>query len=504
MKKLLIGISLTVFCIIILFLVPNSNQVKFKKHASSSSSNKIAAASESEIDEFINEKINKGKLPGLSVVIVQNDKTIYEKSFGYADIESRKMVTSDTFFELGSNSKAFTALAVLKLEQEGFINLNDSITKYIPWLHMNYEGKETAVTIEELLHHTSGIPSYTISRIPIAGDEDRNAIENTVRKLIDIELAYKPGSKHSYATINYDVLGILIEKVSGRKYEDYMECNILKPVGLNNTYMYKSKLPSENISKGYKLGFLTPKYYNAPSYNGNKPAGYIISNAKDMASWMKIQFSNDKLIEASHIPNKNLKASKNEPRYAAGWYIFNGDGSEISHSGSNPNYSSHIVLNPKDKLGVAVLCNMNSFYASTIGNDIMSMLKGKPLDKDIGDLNTSIDIVSTKIIIITAIICIITMFFLIKIIKQIHLKERILKLYNKKAIIRVIISLLSAFALSYAIYSVPYFLLRKRTWQYIFVWYPSTVRIALYLIYADIWLIWLWFICHHSTNYKNN
>lgn len=519
MKKAIISGILIVLCITYLFIYPNDKYFKYKEETNSTSGQVSAQkyyglnSSELDIDKFINKNIIKGRLPGISVVITQGDKTIYEKNFGYADLDSNKKITSKTLFELGSNSKAFTALGVLKLEQDGLIKLNDPITKYISWLQMKYQGMAATVTIEELLHHTSGIPSYTIAIIPEANDGDKTAIEKTVRKLAGIELSNKPGSKHTYATINYDVLGLLIEKVSGEKYEDYIEKNVLKPMGLNSTYMYKSKIELSNMSKGYKIEFSKLKNYEAPSYSGNKPAGYIISNSEDMAAWMKIQLGtsklssfDSKLIEASHIPNQNLNNTENDMRYAAGWYIYDNNGPEIFHSGSNPNYSSHIVLRPEEKLGVAVLCNTNSFYASTIGNGITNMLLGKNLDKDIGDFNIFIDAISTKIIIISSILSCILLFLLTKLIRHIHLKSRTFQPSSKNTIIKVVILSLSLFSVSYIIYSIPYFLLNKKTWEYIFVWYPNTIKIALFLIYTNIGLTYIYVLlkCLFKKSYEKN
>lgn len=146
-----------------------------------------------EVEEFIMEQMDKGDIPGLSVTVVKDDKTIYEKGFGYADIESKIPVTPETLFELWSTSKAFTFLGVLNLEKNGVINLNDPITKYIPWLKLNYKGQEATISIQDILYHTSGIPFKTISQIPVSNNDDK-AIENTVRTLVGIELDSVPGT----------------------------------------------------------------------------------------------------------------------------------------------------------------------------------------------------------------------------------------------------------------------------------------------------------------------
>lgn len=99
------------------------------------------------IEKFIEENMDKGKVPGLAVTLVKGDKTVYQKGFGYSDIDAKKSVTSKSLFEIGSNSKAFTALGIFNLEKSGQIKLEDEVTKYIPWLKVKYKGKEASITI---------------------------------------------------------------------------------------------------------------------------------------------------------------------------------------------------------------------------------------------------------------------------------------------------------------------------------------------------------------------
>lgn len=110
----------------------------------------------SKAEDMIIEKMNRGRIPGLSVAIVKNGETVYKAGFGYANMEAGKKVTSDTLFQIGSNSKAFTALGVFQLQKDGLIDLNDPISKYIPWLKFFYNGNEADVAVADFLHHTSG------------------------------------------------------------------------------------------------------------------------------------------------------------------------------------------------------------------------------------------------------------------------------------------------------------------------------------------------------------
>lgn len=476
---------LVIFCVFILcqcFFVESSAKV-------------INDELESNIETLVTEQMTEGNIPGLSVVIVKGDKTIYQKGFGYADLGSDQKVTNETLFEIGSNSKAFTALGVLMLEKEGLISLSDPITKYIPWLQMKYRGTDTFSSIEHFLHHTSGVPTHTIANIPATEAED--AIEETVRTLIGLELDNIPGDKFQYATINYDVLGLLIEEVSNKKYEDYIEENVLQPMELDSTVMYRGQSDGK-MAKGYKIGFFKPRYYQAPMYRGNKPAGYIISNAKDMATWLKIQLGtantstfDQRLVESSHLLKKRIESLEDDIAYAAGWLVSNREGREIFHSGSNPNYSSYIVFRPEEKIGVAILSNSKSFYTTAIGQGIIKMLQNKEYSVEVTDLNKITDLIAVIIIIISTLIICFSVYFLLKFKNQIMLNERSFQGKSIKNILKTVLLSVLVLALSYMIHSIPYFLFNKISWEFIFVWYPNSVRVAIYLIYISIWLLYI-------------
>lgn len=475
----------------------------FKIYALDNSMSKIDNLSTDatlKIEKFIQENMNKGSIPGLSVTIVNGDKTVYKKGFGYSDIAAQKPINSKTLFEIGSNSKAFTALGILALQKNGLIKLDDEVTKHIPWLKVKYKGNEAKITLEQLLHHTSGIPFKTIDKIPVSSDE--NGLENTVKTLVNIELDSSPGEKFQYATINYDVLGLVIRNVTGISYEKYIEENILKPMGLNNTYLYKNIIVDEQLAKGYKIGFLKPQVYEAPVYIGNKPAGYIISNGKDMAKWLKIQIDTlddskfDKsIIKESHEPNRRIAPLDDGTSYACGWFVYQKGEGEISHSGNNPNYSSFIDVRPGDKVGIAILSNTNSEYVSVIGQGINEILQGKDYNKDIKDLNTSADSISILIICITSLLAISTLYFMFKGLIQISKKDWKLnkKDINGKSIFKISFSLVFMLGLSYSIYLIPYILYNGVSWEFVFVWLPKSVKYALYLVYLSIWSIYIYY-----------
>jgi CubicO group peptidase (beta-lactamase class C family) len=464
--------------------------------------NKLKKDSNEKIQKFIENNMDKGKIPGLSVVIVKDNETVYQKGFGYTDLEHKIPVTSKSIFELGSNSKAFTALGILNLQKDGRIKLEDRVTKYIPWLKVNYEGKDASITIEQLLHHTSGIPYNTIDKIPSSNED--NTLEKTVRTLVGINLASRPGEKYQYATINYDVLGLIIQKVAGRSYEKYIEDSVLKPMNLNNTYLDRGQATDNSMTKGYKLAFLKPSLYDAPIYRGNKPAGYILSNAEDMGKWLKIQLgtSSDSnfsknLIKISQQPSRKTPPLADGSFYADGWFVYQSGSEEISHRGNNPNYSSFIVFRPEEKIGVAILANINSEYVAKIGQGINKLLQGKVDTTNVTDLNKTTDNVSVLVSVIAGLIIIITLYFTIKALIQIFKKERKLVI-SKKSILAFTISLTFIAGLSYALYLIPYILFNGVSWRFVFVWLPKSIKVALYLVYSAIWFVSIYSILVRS------
>jgi cyclic peptide transporter len=338
-----------------------------------------------EIEKKVQELMEEGDIPGLSLVIVNGEQPVYVKGFGYADIKKQEPVTPDTLFELCSTSKAFTALAILKLEREGLVNLDDPVSKYLEWFFVTYKGEKRKITLRQVLHQTSGIPFKSIARIPIS-DAD-NALEQTVRNLSGFELDNVPGAAFEYATINYDILGAVIEAVTRMSYEDYMTKHIFQPLGLTHTRVGTDK-KDPLMSTGYRISFFSPREYDAPVYRGNNPAGYIVSNGKDMARWLQFQMglletNMQPLMEKSHQPDRSVMPNPmNMSSYAMGWFVYQFGSDLIEHPGGNPNYTSHIAFRPGEKKGVVVLANSNSVYTPHIANVALELVRGNPIPEE--------------------------------------------------------------------------------------------------------------------------
>lgn len=436
------------------------------------SQQKLDAVLSGKVEKEILEMMEDGDIPGLSVVVIQGNEQLI-RSYGYADLRNRQRVTPQTLFEIGSCSKAFTAMAVADLVQNGKIKLDAPVSNYIPWLKFYYDGKQVDVTIKQLMHHTSGIPWNTIAKIPQSNAAD--ALEQTVRTLVDQKLGSLPGGKFEYATINYDVLALVVQTVSAQPFESYVQQHVFDRLQLGSTGM--GKPVDESLkAKGYKIGFFDEREYAAPTYRGNNAAGYVISNAGDIAKWLKFQMGSahpemQSLAVLTHQRDATV-ALHGMSSYAAGWEVALDGTGEIYHSGLNPNFTAYIAFRADKKLGIAVMANSNSSYTALIGNDIMKRMAGEKIEKqfDPGDNN---DKTYSLLALIACAYILAVLAFMGRIVVQLMRGKRKYEAFTLKKIGKFLLSVAAVLPFVYGVYILPE-ALAGFNWESIIVWTPSS------------------------------
>ena len=295
----------------------------------------------------------------VTVGIINGDKDTYLEA---CDIDGES-VDKHTLFELGSTTKAFTGLGILKLKEQGLIDPDAPVTDYIDWFRPQYKGSDAKITVNQLMNHSSGIPVWTISLIP-EGSEGEITLEETVRKIADVNLNHAPGEVHEYATINYDVLSLIIEKVTGQKYEDYITDTILNDVEMSESFFRVADSDRHRIIQGHKAGFFGMRRYDAPTYYGNTAAGYLVSNTNDLVKWMRYVRDN---IDFKSFPITDAN------NYYAGWNLYP---KTIYHGGNNPNFSTQVIISRERDLGVFVLSASAGDMATRIADGIYGMHMG--------------------------------------------------------------------------------------------------------------------------------
>jgi CubicO group peptidase (beta-lactamase class C family) len=303
--------------------------------------------------------IKDTKSAGISLLVARDGKVIYSKGFGYADIAANQPVTPDTKFRIGSITKQFIGAAILKLQEEGRISVQDKLSKYIPDFP-----RGTEITIHHLLTHTSGIHSYTnkndfISRVtsPIAEDA---LVEEIKKGSYDFD----PGERFLYNNSGYFLLGHIIRKVTGKSYGEYLRENFFNPLGMTNTGVHEASLTLTNEAKGYKKenGEYKSDINWDMTWAGG--AGSLYSTTGDLFKWNEALF-NGKLLKPESLKAAFTPVTLNdgkipvEGKYGYGWFIENyRDQEAIGHGGGLHGFSTRITRFPKENLTVVMLTNV--------------------------------------------------------------------------------------------------------------------------------------------------
>ena len=467
------------------------------------------ASSQVGLDQAINSYVQgqwqSSKIPGLAVSVIQNNQIIYHADDGYADTSAKRPVTSSTLFELGSNTKAFTALAILQLENQGLIAGQAPVSRYLPWFWMQYQGQRAVITVDQLMHHTSGIAAETIGTIPAS--TATNALPDTVHMLVGTALKHRPGLVFEYATINYDVLGLIIESVTGQSYGQYIRDQLLVPLGLTHTYVGRDSLKRADLPIGYKIFFGNPARYDAPDYRGNTPAGYIISNQEDMIRWSEIQLGTvpvpttlKQLILQSHLPDRSVSPAPDGSSYAGGWSVFQIGSGEISHDGSNPNFSSFIGLLPTQNIAVVVLANMDYNNTHDIGQGVVDLILGRDLPKTTSDLYMQVDGAASFVIAICVPVALMLVWFLLDDLRESWQRKRRLVPFSAGKVAEVAISLTLLGLFAWSLYDIPTLIVQGVPWAFILVWGPNTLLYALELVALVGGLTYLYYLMTTLTS----
>ncbi len=306
-----------------------------------------------------------------SVLVATGGKVILAKGYGYADVELDVPNTPQTKFRLGSITKQFTAAAILQLQEQGKLNVQDHVSKY----YSNAPESWKDITIRHLLTHTSGIHNFTALPDYVKRMRERVAPLELIARFRDLPLDFPPGSKFSYSNSGYEVLGYIIEKVSGETYEEYLKKHIFDPLALADTgYDH-----TDAILKGRAMGYETApdgKLRNAAFLDMSIPysAGSLYSTVLDLYKW-------DRALYAEKVLSKQSKEQMFTPflnNYAYGWFVRKlYDHRTITHNGGINGFATHIARFPDDDACVVVLSNLPSRALAQMTRGLEAILFGQ-------------------------------------------------------------------------------------------------------------------------------
>jgi len=328
------------------------------------------------VDEIM--RAYQGNVPGASVLVVRDGLPVVRRSYGLANLEEKTPATPATNYRLASVTKQFTASAILLLAQDGRLSLDDCIRRWLPSL----PDSDDAITIRHLLTHTGGLIDYedimpespatpaanaTSSALPATSDE---VVTDPSRQLRDIDvlhllekerrLYFKPGTDYRYSNGGYSMLALIVERASGRKFQDFLRERIFEPLGMRDTLAYVAEGPAvPHRAYGYTLAndgnWLRTDQSLTSAVLGD---GGIYSSIDDLAKWDAAQYDDRLLSDASRelAFTPWTKTDDEQVKYGFGWRI---TGATLWHSGETIGFRNVIVRYPKAHLSVIVLTNRN-------------------------------------------------------------------------------------------------------------------------------------------------
>ncbi|MGZ8541626.1 MAG: serine hydrolase [Chitinophagaceae bacterium] len=312
---------------------------------------------------------------GAAVLVARKGEIIYKKGFGMANLELDVAMQADNVFRIASITKQFTAIAILQLMEQGKLNVQDEITRFIP----DYPVRGNKITIEHLLTHTSGIADYSALK-----DTLRAQSVLTPTQMINIfknlPIRFAPGTKWEYSNSGYFLLGHIIESISGMTYAAYLEENIFKPLGmLHSQYASDTKLINKRAA-GYTDG--AAGYENAPYLSMTHPyaAGSIQSTVEDLFKWQHAVLSY-KMVKKESLDKAFTKyklVDGKETAYGYGWRVGNVyESSTLWHGGLISGFTSMAIYLPKEDVFVAVFSNCDCNSPEVVTSKLAAMAGGK-------------------------------------------------------------------------------------------------------------------------------
>jgi len=345
----------------------------------------------SEIDAYVRDQMAADRIPGAAVVVVQEDHVVYEKGFGTTSLSDPSPVTPQTLFDLASCSKSFTALAVLIMEDEGLVDLDVPVVRYLPDFQVADPEVADDITVRHLLNQTSGLPGKFAE--PLVFYSGSDAMRKVVASMAKVHLNRAPGASFEYSDLNYALLGALIERVSGTSFEDYLQRQVFEPLGMAYTTLDPNEASRMERARGHQLAFGRVVTRDVPVYRSAAPAGWVISSGTDMGRWLLLHLAEGRLsgrqvvppdlIRAMHTPGVTFVQNGDEVGYGMGWFTGTSIGglSVLWHGGDTSNFATDMMLVPEHALGVAVLVNSQvSSRAHDIAPGVASLVLHQGLE----------------------------------------------------------------------------------------------------------------------------
>lgn len=336
------------------------------------------------LDRFMSTVVENGQFNG-AILVAVNDEVVYEKTFGIASIETLENIQKDSQFRLASVAKAFTAMSIMILKEEGRLSYEDDVRKYLPELPY------TGITIRHFLSHTSGIPDYEQLLDENWDVENRDSPDrkiadshDVVEMLADLKppIDFEPGQKWEYSNTAFVLLSVIVERISGIEFAAFAHDRIFEPLGMNHTLVY-SPIPDPPIINrvyGYQMSSDGSKRLPDDHHylNGMTGDGEVYSTLRDMLTWDRSLYT-EALVSQETLEEAFTPGTLNDGTthgYGFGWFI--GETPEgrkkVSHSGGWVGFSTHFEREIEDRNTVIILTNNSSSHLRSIRESVLDII----------------------------------------------------------------------------------------------------------------------------------
>jgi CubicO group peptidase (beta-lactamase class C family) len=322
------------------------------------------------VDSLVAAEMQAQRIPGVSLAIVRDGRVVHARGYGIANLEHQVPVKPETVFQSGSVGKQFTATLVMMLVEEGTIQLDDPIAKYLPGSPAAWN----AVTVRHLLTHTGGTTDY-----PDDFDFRRDFTEDELlQRAAAIPLAFKPGDQWSYSNLGYLILGVLIHRVSGKFYGDLLEERIFGPLGMTTAMVIDEAAIVPHRAAGYRIenGAILNQEWVAPTLNTTAD-GALYLTALDMAKWDAALYG-ERLLKRASLEQMwtPVRLNNGQTRdYGFGWRVGRvGTRRLIEHGGAWQGFTSFIARYVDEGLTVIVFTNLAGAQPGRIAHQVAGLL----------------------------------------------------------------------------------------------------------------------------------
>ena len=332
------------------------------------------------IDSYVESQCRASNIPGLAIGIVRGDQVVHLSGFGKGG-SAGGAITPQTPFILGSVSKGFTALSVIQLAEAGKIDLNATVQTYLPWFTLADAAQAANITIRDLLYQTSGLGYYDSLR-PFWDNPGKYTLEERIHQLADVKPHREPGIAFEYSNYNYMILGLIVEKVSGQPYGEYIRQNIFMPLQMNNSFTSPEQVQDQEMAVGHRWWFGIPFAVEAPYLYDALPAGCIISSAEDMTHYLVAQLNqgtygnNPPVISTEGLIALHTPPSDVDSIYCMGWVRGPvGTVNSLYHEGEAEGYYSIVIIEPESGWGIVVLSNVSDMFVNPVKDIAVRILE---------------------------------------------------------------------------------------------------------------------------------